>query len=77
MEKITEKAHAKINLTLTVGKKRKDGYHEIDTIMHAIDLYDTITLEKSENLKLTVEEGKAPEKEENLMWKTAEEFYKK
>ena len=34
MEKITEKAHAKINLTLTVGKKRKDGYHEIDTIMH-------------------------------------------
>ena len=77
MEKITEKAHAKINLTLTVGKKRKDGYHEIDTIMHAIDLHDTITLEKSENLKLTVEEGKAPEKEENLMWKTAEEFYKK
>lgn len=77
MEQITEKAHAKINLTLTVGKKRKDGYHEIDTIMHAIDLHDTITLEKSENLKLTVEEGKAPEKEENLMWKTAEEFYKK
>ena len=77
MEKITEKAHAKINLTLTVGKKRKDGYHEIDTIMHVIDLHDTIILEKSENLKLTVEEGKAPEKEENLMWKTAEEFYKK
>ena len=33
---ITEKAYAKINLTLSVGEKREDGYHEIDSVMHSI-----------------------------------------
>ena len=35
---IAEKAYAKINLTLSVGEKREDGYHEIDSVMHSISL---------------------------------------
>ena len=36
------KAPAKINLTLEVLGKRPDGYHELATVMQAVDLYDII-----------------------------------
>ena len=54
---ITEIAHAKINLTLSVGRKRPDGYHDIDSIMHSISLSDTITLQKSQALTLSIRYG--------------------
>lgn len=38
-------APAKINLFLEVKKKRSDGYHSIESIMQAVSLYDTITIE--------------------------------
>ena len=40
-----EKACAKINLFLLVGKKRDDGFHEISTYMHPVSLADDIKLE--------------------------------
>ena len=41
---VTEKAYAKINLTLEVLDKRADGYHNIESIMTTVNLYDTVTL---------------------------------
>ena len=41
----TERAYAKINLTLDVGAKRADGYHEITSVMQRISLWDTVTVE--------------------------------
>ena len=72
---ITEKAFAKINLTLSVGEKRKDGYHDIDSVMHSISLHDKITLEKIGEISLSVTKGSAPSGQENLMWKAAELFF--
>lgn len=37
-------APAKINLSLEVVRRRRDGYHDIDTVITAIDLADRITL---------------------------------
>ena len=45
---IEEKAYAKVNLSLDVIKRRKDGYHAVKMIMQTIDLYDTLTFEKTE-----------------------------
>ena len=42
----TERAYAKINLTLDVGTKRADGYHEITSVMQRISLWDTVTVER-------------------------------
>jgi 4-diphosphocytidyl-2-C-methyl-D-erythritol kinase len=37
-------AYAKINLTLDVLGDRPDGYHDIETVMHTVELHDSITL---------------------------------
>lgn len=71
---IEETACAKINLTLSVGEKRSDGYHTIDSIMYSISLCDDITLERAEGISLTIVEGRAPSGKENLMVKAAELF---
>lgn len=42
-EAVTVHAPAKLNLFFEVLAKRPDGYHEIETLMCPIDLYDTIT----------------------------------
>ena len=40
------KAYAKINLSLDILRKRKDGYHELKMIMQTVSLYDEIYIEK-------------------------------
>ena len=41
-------APAKLNLTLDVGALRSDGYHDLRSIMVAIDLVDVVTVELSD-----------------------------
>jgi len=38
---------AKINLSLAVGPRRDDGYHEIVSVMQTVDIFDTLTLHRS------------------------------
>ncbi|AEV88674.1 4-diphosphocytidyl-2C-methyl-D-erythritol kinase [Actinoplanes sp. SE50] len=46
---------AKINLHLAVGPLRPDGYHELNTVYHAISLFDEITARHGDTLTLTME----------------------
>lgn len=71
MEKISLKAPAKINLYLYVLGKRPDGYHDIESLMQAIDLCDEITLEKSDTIELTCSDPSIPSGPENLAFKAA------
>ena len=80
---IREKARAKINLTLDILGVRADGYHEVSMIMQAIDLADTVELEKSSSgTSLEMDTTKIiggeniPCDEKNLAWKAAIEFQK-
>lgn len=74
---ITEKAYAKINLTLSVGERREDGYHEIDSVIHSISLCDEMTLTEAGGISLSIKEGLAPGGKANLMWEAAELFSEK
>ena len=47
-------APAKINLQLSVGPLRTDGYHDLATVFHAVDLVDTIIASESESLRVSV-----------------------
>ncbi len=49
---LTKKAYAKINLTLEVLGKRSDGYHQITSVMQAVDLCDTLTFEPAPDVTL-------------------------
>jgi 4-diphosphocytidyl-2-C-methyl-D-erythritol kinase len=40
---LTLHAPAKVNLYLRVVRRRPDGYHDLETLMVAIDLYDTLS----------------------------------
>lgn len=64
---LTYKAFAKINWALSVLKKRDDGYHEIVSLMHAIDLHDTLSFEHSK--KIEIETNLSITKENNLVYK--------
>jgi len=46
---------AKINLHLGVGPLRPDGFHELNTVYHAISLFDELTARQGDTLALTME----------------------
>ncbi|MEU9505153.1 4-(cytidine 5'-diphospho)-2-C-methyl-D-erythritol kinase [Micromonospora sp. NPDC048170] len=46
---------AKVNLHLGVGPLRGDGYHELNTVYHAISIYDELTARRGDTLTLTME----------------------
>lgn len=47
------RAFAKINIGLWIKSKREDGYHTIETVFLPVDLYDEMTIEKSDSFTIT------------------------
>jgi len=52
---VTVRAPAKLNLHLSVGALRPDGYHDLTTVFHAVGLYDELTARPSDALSLAVQ----------------------
>ena len=48
-------AHAKINLTLEILRRRDDGFHEIVSVVQTISLHDTVVIDHSESLEVECE----------------------
>jgi len=66
------KAPAKINLFLEVLNKRKDGYHNIETLFLKIKLFDKLKLRLIKNtIKISCKHPDVPENESNLVYKAA------
>ncbi len=66
------RAGAKVNLALEVLGKREDGYHELATVLQAVDLSDLLTLEEDERIAIAVSDPGVPAGEENLAWRAAQ-----
>lgn len=64
-------APAKINLYLEVGGIRPDGYHEVKTIVQALELHDTVKLTSAERLEVIVTPDLGIPAEENIAYKAA------
>ncbi len=77
-------APAKINLHLEVLKHRHDGYHEVETILQAVSLFDLVDVTLVEefaggepNIQLkVVGNEKIPSDETNLCWIAARKYCK-
>lgn len=76
-EWIRLEAHAKINLSLDVLRKRGDGYHEVRMIMQSLGLCDEVWMRAcpEDRISLSPYGGEAcpgvPYDEKNLMYKAA------
>lgn len=67
-------APAKVNLYLGVGARRGDGYHDVRTVLQAISLSDTVTIEPGLRLSLVCRPDLGLMPDENLAWKAAIAF---
>jgi 4-diphosphocytidyl-2-C-methyl-D-erythritol kinase len=62
---------AKVNLALEVLGKRGDGYHEIATVLQAVDLFDRLKLEAADTLSLHTDDPDLPTDDGNLVMRAA------
>src|SRR5712664_3280295 len=65
---------AKVNLHLSVGAPREDGFHELVTVFQAVDLADEVVAQPAAGLAVHMTgEGAAelPNGQENIAWRAA------
>jgi 4-diphosphocytidyl-2-C-methyl-D-erythritol kinase len=67
--RVTVRVPAKVNLHLSVGPVRKDAFHELVTVYHAVSLYDEVVVEPGDGVSVTVTgegAGELPVGDDNL-----------
>ena len=73
---LTAKSNTRLTLALDIIQKLGEGpfggYHELGIIKHAIDLYDTLTIEESESMRIVCNNPAVPLDDRNVCWKAAE-----
>lgn len=75
---ITESAYAKINLCLDVTGKRPNGYHDVRMIMQTVDIFDILSLEKTDDgISIDVGGSPLPADGDNLIYKASRKIMDK
>lgn len=70
------RAHAKINLYLDVTGKRKNGYHDLVTIMQSVSLADTLYVERRRGAEVLLDTGGVlPTDDSNLICRAARGYF--
>jgi 4-diphosphocytidyl-2-C-methyl-D-erythritol kinase len=71
-----EKASScKVNLLLNILGKRADGFHELETVLHPLNLCDRLTFERAgEEIKLSCSDPRLPINSKNLVFRAADLF---
>jgi 4-diphosphocytidyl-2-C-methyl-D-erythritol kinase len=65
----------KVNLLLNILGKRPDGYHELETVMHPVAVFDRLTFERGgRGVELTCNEPSLPTDTRNLAYRAATVF---
>ncbi|HEV3099966.1 MAG TPA: 4-(cytidine 5'-diphospho)-2-C-methyl-D-erythritol kinase [Candidatus Udaeobacter sp.] len=71
-------APAKINLSLKILGRRNDGFHELDTLIAPISLYDEITIDKGrpgKGIEFRCDNPSVPQGGDNLAVRAAKAFF--
>lgn len=75
---VTVRVPAKVNLQLSVGPRREDGFHELATVFHSVALHDDVTavrMPAGSGISLTCDgegQGDVPLDSSNLAWRAAQ-----
>src|SRR5438128_7837735 len=74
---VEKQSPCKVNLLLNILGKQPDGFHEVETVMHPIDLCDGLKLAiGGSGVQLTCSEPSLPTDSSNLVYRAAAEFLK-
>jgi 4-diphosphocytidyl-2-C-methyl-D-erythritol kinase len=71
-------APAKINLSLKILGRRNDGFHELDTVIAPISLYDEIRIDKGRSgkgIEFRCDDPSVPQGDDNLAVRAAKAFF--
>ncbi len=69
-------APAKINLSLKILGRRSDGFHEIETLIAPVSLFDEIQIEKqARGIDFQCDDPSVPQGDDNLVVRAAKAFF--
>jgi 4-diphosphocytidyl-2-C-methyl-D-erythritol kinase len=73
--RLEKKSPCKVNLLLNILGKRADGFHELETVMQPVSLFDEIHFERGgKTIQLTCDEPTLPVDSKNLVHRAAADF---
>ena len=74
---LEKQSACKVNLLLNILGRRPDGFHELETLMHPVRLYDHLTFSRAAgDLQLTCSEPNLPTDSGNLVYRASALFLK-
>ncbi|MGH7976993.1 MAG: 4-(cytidine 5'-diphospho)-2-C-methyl-D-erythritol kinase [Limisphaerales bacterium] len=72
---LEKKSHCKVNLLLNILGKRGDGFHELETVLQPVNLFDELTFERAgKQIELSCREKFLPVDSKNLVFRAATKF---
>jgi len=76
MRCLERNSNCKVNLLLNILGKRSDGFHELETIMHPVALFDTLQFEcaSGQRVELSCSNPALSADSSNLVWRAATTF---
>jgi 4-diphosphocytidyl-2-C-methyl-D-erythritol kinase len=63
---------AKVNLWLSVGEPRPDGFHSLTTVFQAVGVYDEVIARAADGVHLKMSGADIPADSTNLAWRAAQ-----
>lgn len=74
MAPISVRSFAKINIGLSIGPAREDGFHELRTIYQTLALHDIIKVDvaRGAGIEIKCKDPRVPEDETNTCWRVAD-----
>src|SRR5438094_7204026 len=72
---LEKQSFCKVNLLLNILSSRADGFHELETVMHPVNLCDTLTFSKTtRGIELSCNDPALPADSRNLIYRAAAAF---
>src|SRR5438105_1975694 len=69
------RSRCKVNLLLNILRRREDGFHELETILHPVDLFDHLAFQRAPSgIQLSCNDPSLPADSQNLVYRAAELF---
>jgi len=74
-DSLEKNSPCKVNLLLNILGKRPDGFHELETVMQPVNLYDRLQfMREGDDIQLTCSDASLPTDSGNLVYRAATAF---